>query len=76
MISREATTPDREETIAQARAIRVEHATTAALYRNRVEPARARAPHRGVHRWTDEHRRSAPSCRQLGEIIRREREAA
>jgi hypothetical protein len=42
MISREATTPDYEETIARSRAIRAEHASAAALYANRVERAAAR----------------------------------
>ena len=75
MISREASTPDREETIAQGRAIQVEHPTATARSGNRVEPAGAGAPYSAVQRWTDGYRRSAASCRQLGKIIRGEREA-
>jgi hypothetical protein len=75
MISREVITPDCEETIARSRAIRAEHASAAALYANRVEQARAAARYSAVAQWTDEYRRSAARCRQLGGIIRRQREA-
>ncbi|MBV9006377.1 MAG: hypothetical protein JO181_17065 [Solirubrobacterales bacterium] len=70
MISREASTPDREETIAQGRAIRVEHATATARCGNRVElVAGAGAPYSAVQRWTDGYRRSAASGRELGKIL-------
>jgi hypothetical protein len=76
MTTREATTPDRAQTIARARAIRAEEAIAAALCANRVERARSTARSAAVARWTDEYRRSAARCRQLGEMIRSEREAA
>lgn len=76
MTSRESTNPSREQTLARARAVRAEHAIAAALYANRVEQARAGARYGAMARWTDEYRRSAARCRQLGEIIRSEGEAA
>ena len=76
MNSREFTRPNREHTIARARAVRAEHARAAALYANRVEQARALARSREVAQWTDEYRRSAARCRLIGEMIRGEREAA
>jgi hypothetical protein len=76
MNSRESTTPNREQTIARARAVRAEHARAAAFYANRVEQARASARCRDVAQWTDEYRRSAARCRLFGEMIRSEREAA
>ena len=76
MTLREATTPDREQAIARARAVRAEHAMAAARYANQAEQARAAAQYSAVARWTDEYRRSAARCRRLGEIIRSEREAA
>ena len=76
MTSCEATAPTSNQTIAQARAVRAEHARAAALYANRVEQARAAARYDLMARWTAEYRRSAASCRRLGEIIRSEREAA
>jgi hypothetical protein len=76
MNSRETTTPNRDQTLARARAIRAEHARAAAFYANRVEQARAAARHNDVARWTDEYRRSVARCRQFGEMIRSEREAA
>jgi hypothetical protein len=76
MTLRGPTTTDREQTITRARAVRAEHAIAAALYAHRVEHARATARYDAVARWTDEYRRSAATCRRLGEIIRREREAA
>ena len=75
MSSREATPPNREQTIARARAARAEQAMAAALYANRVEQARAAAGYRSMARWTAEYRRSAARCRRLGEIIRSERES-
>jgi hypothetical protein len=76
MTSREATAHESELTIARARAIRAEHALAAARYANQVEQARTRARYSAMARWTDEYRRSAASCRRLGEIIRSGREAA
>ena len=76
MTSREATAPNSELTIARARATRAEHALAAARYANQVEQARATARYSAMSRWTDEYRRSAASCRRLGEIIRSEREDA
>ena len=76
MNSREFTRPNREQTLARARAVRAEHARAAALYANRVEQARASARSREVAQWTDEYRRSAARCRLIGEMIRGEREAA
>jgi hypothetical protein len=76
MSSRESTRSNRQQTIARARAIRAEHAIAAALYANRVEQARATARYRAIARWTAEYRRSAARCRQLGEIIRSDGEAA
>jgi hypothetical protein len=76
MNSRESTTPNRELTIARARAVRAEHARAAAFYANRVEQARASARHGDMAQWTDEYRRSASRCRLFGEMIRSEREAA
>jgi hypothetical protein len=76
MIRNEATAPDRNQTIARARASRAEQAAAAALYANRVERARVAARYRAAARWADEYRRSAARCRQLGEVIRSEREAA
>jgi hypothetical protein len=76
MTSREPTTPSFEQTIARARAVRAEHAMAAALFANRVEHARAAARYRAMAQWTAEYRRSAARCRELGEIIRSEREAA
>ena len=76
MTSRQATTPDHQETIARARAVRAEHAMAARIYTNRVEQARAAARYRAMAPWIEEYRRSAASSRQLGEIICSEREAA
>ena len=76
MTSREATARNSDLTIARARAIRAEHAMAAARYANHVEQARTTARYAAMARWTDEYRRSAASCRRLGEIIRSEREAA
>jgi hypothetical protein len=76
MPSRQATTPDRQETIARARAVRAEHAIAAWVYANRVEQARAAARDSAVAQWTKEYRRSAARCSRLGQIIRSEREAA
>jgi len=76
MSSREATTVDREQTVARIREVRAEHARAAAFYAHRVERARAKARYGEVARWTDEYRRSAARCRLLGEMIRSEREAA
>ena len=75
MSSREATPPNREQTIARARAARAEQAMAAALYANRFEQARAAARYRAMARWTAEYRRSAARCRRLGEIIRSESES-
>lgn len=75
MTSREGTAPS-ELSIARARAIRAEHAMAAAHYANHVERARATARYAAMARYTDQYRRSAASCRRLGEIIRSEREAA
>ena len=74
MSSREATAPNREQTIARARAARAEQAMAAALYATRVEQARAAARYRAMARWTADYRRSAGRCRRLGEIIRGESE--
>ena len=76
MSTREATTPDREQTIARIRVVRAEHARAAQFYANRAQQARAAARYSAVARWTDEYRRSAARCRLLGEMIRHEREAA
>jgi hypothetical protein len=76
MTSCEARPRNSEQSIARARAVRAEHAIAAAFYANRVELARARARHSSMARWTAEYRRSTARCRRLGEIIRREREAA
>jgi hypothetical protein len=76
MSSRDATAPNRKQTIARARAVRAENAVAAALYANRAERARATARHGAMARWTAEYRRSAARCRRLGQIIRSEREAA
>jgi hypothetical protein len=76
MNSRESTNPNRDQTIARARAIRAEQARAAAFYANRVEQARASARYGDVAHWTDEYRRSAARCRLFGEMIRSEREAA
>jgi hypothetical protein len=76
MNSREFTTPNHEQKIARARAVRAEHARAAAFYANRVEQARASARRRDAAQWTDEYRRSAARCRLIGEMIRSEREAA
>jgi hypothetical protein len=76
MISFDASGRNRKPTIERARAVRAEHAIAAALYANRVEQARAAARHGAMVRWTAEYRRSAARCRQLGEIIQSEREAA
>lgn len=76
MSSREATAPNRERTIARARAARAEQAIAAALYASRVEEARSASRYREMAWWAAEYRRSAARCRQLGEIIRSEREAA
>jgi hypothetical protein len=74
--SREATAPDAEQTIAWARAARVKQAIAAALYVDRLEQARAGSRYSAMARWAAEYRRSAATCRRLGEIIRSEREAA
>ena len=76
MPSRESTKPNRDKTIAQARAVRAENAIAAALYAHRVEQARATARYDAMARWTAEYRRSVAKCRQLGDIIRSDREAA
>lgn len=76
MSSREATAPNRERTIARARAARAEQAIAAALYASRVEEPRSASRYREMAWWAAEYRRSAARCRQLGEIIRSEREAA
>lgn len=76
MIIRESTKPKHAQTIARARAARAEHAIAAALYAQRVEQARARAQYGAVVLWTAEYQRSAARCRELGEIIRTEGEAA
>lgn len=76
MTSREARAPNKEETIARARAARAQHARAAALYANRVEQARAASRYAEMAWWTAEYRRSAARCRRLGEIICRQREAA
>jgi hypothetical protein len=72
----ETITPDLQQTIARARAVRADEAVAAALYAHRVERACAAARYGAAARWTSEYRRSAAVCRQLGEIIRSEREAA
>jgi hypothetical protein len=72
----EATTLDREQTIARVRAVRAEHALAAAFYANRVERARATSRYSDVARWTDEYHRSVARCRLLGEMIRDDGEAA
>jgi hypothetical protein len=76
MPSRESTKPNRDQTIAQARAERAENAIAAALYAHRVEKARATARYAAMARWTAEYQRSVATCRQLGDIIRSDREAA
>ena len=76
MSSREATAPNRERTIARARAARAEQAIAAARYASRVEEPRSASRYREMAWWAAEYRRSAARCRQLGEIIRSEREAA
>lgn len=76
MPSRESTKPNRKQTIAQARAVRAEAAIAAALYAHRVEQARATARYGAMARWTTEYRRSVARCRQLGDIIRSDGEAA
>ena len=48
MTLREATTPDCEQSITRARAIRAEHALAAARYANRVEQTRAAARYAAV----------------------------
>jgi len=75
MRRRDTTALNREQTIAQARAVRAEHAIAAALYANRVEQARRASRYGEMALWTTEYRRSAASCRRLGEIIRSERQA-
>jgi hypothetical protein len=76
MTARKPNALSREQTIARARAGRAEHAQAAARFANRVEQARAAARYRAMAQWTAEYRRSAATCRELGEIIRSEREAA
>jgi hypothetical protein len=76
MNSRESRTPDRDQTIARARATRAAQARAAAFYANRAEQARARARPTVVAEWTDGYRRAAATCRRLGETIRSDREAA
>ena len=76
MTSREATAPTSDQTMARARAGRAEHAIAVARYANRVEQARVASRYVAMARWTAEYRRSAASCRRLGEIIRSDREAA
>ena len=73
MISRETTRLDREQSVPRVRAVRTEHARTAALLASRVELARAEAGYSAAARWTNEYRRSAARCRQ--QIIRGEHEA-
>ncbi len=76
MTARKPTALSSEQTIARARAVRAEHAKAAALFANRVEQARAAARYRAMEEWTAGYRRSTARCRELGEIIRSEREAA
>jgi hypothetical protein len=76
MSSPDATTLNRDQTIARFRAARAEHARAAAFYANRVEQARASARSGDVSQWTDKYRRSVARCRLFGEMIRSEREAA
>jgi hypothetical protein len=70
MLSRDTTARSTQPTIAQARAVRAEHAIAAALYANRVEQARAASRYTEMALWTAEYRRSAARCRRLGELIR------
>jgi hypothetical protein len=76
MTARKPTALSSEQTIARARAVRAEHAMAAAVFANRVEQARAAARYRAMALWTAEYRRSTARCRELGEIVRSEREAA
>ena len=76
MRRRETTATNSEQTIARARSVRAEHAIAAALYASRVERARAASRYGEMALWTAEYRRSAASCRRLGEIIRSERKTA
>jgi hypothetical protein len=71
-----ATSSPSQEALVSARALRGDYARAAALYAYRIEAARETAPVGAVTRWTSEYRRSAASCRLLGQIIRGEREAA
>jgi hypothetical protein len=76
MSSREATPASRESTIERVRAVRAEQARAAQFYANRVEQARATSRYSAMAQWNAEYRRSVARCRLLGEMIRREREAA
>ena len=57
-------------TIAQARALRAEHAQAAAYQGYRAQQARAASHHSDAARWTEEYRRSVARCRLLGDLIR------
>jgi hypothetical protein len=56
--------------------MRKEYARAAAFYANRLERAQGSPRVAAVERWAAQYRRSAAKCRQLGEVIRGEREAA
>ena len=75
MPSDNATSGPSRQTLAGARALRDEYARTAALYAYRIETAPGTAPTGAVARWMTQYRRSAASCRVLGQIVRGEREA-
>jgi hypothetical protein len=76
MTARKPTALSSEQTIARVSAVRAEHAQAAALFANRVEQARAAARYRAMAQRNAEYRQSTARCRELGEIIRSEREAA
>jgi hypothetical protein len=75
MSSARQTSRYRELTVERARAIRLDEARLAALYADRAERARVTGQRNAMTQWTTEYRRSATTCRRLGERIRREKRA-
>jgi hypothetical protein len=69
-LRRKGPPPRAAETIAEARALRAEHAQAAAYQARRAEQARAAASYKEAARWTQGYRCSVARCRLLGEVIR------
>jgi hypothetical protein len=62
---------DGDVTVAEAVAMRGDHATLAAHYAGRAEQARAAGQYGAMRHWMHEYRRATRQCRLLGDRIRR-----